>query len=113
MKRTLISCAVGAALLGATLLPVVFHAQPGSPRSGAPAATPAAAAASPAATAAAAAASPEPQRFPHMAAAVRHLEQAKQELDAAEPVFHGHREKAIELVNHALEECHKGMESAR
>jgi hypothetical protein len=48
-----------------------------------------------------------------MAAAIRHLEQAKQELAAAEPIFHGHREKAIELVNHALEECHRGFDSAR
>ena len=102
MKRTLILCAAVVALLSATLLPIVFHAQPGSPRPGAPAATPGPAAASPA-----------PQRFPHMAAAIRHLEQAKQELDAAEPQFHGHREKALDLVHHALEECHRGIESAR
>ena len=98
MKRTLISSAVGVALLAATLLPVVFHAQPGSPRPAATAATPGAPAAS-----------PEPQRFPHMEAAMHHLEEARRELDAAEPIFHGHREKAIELVNHALEECRKAL----
>jgi hypothetical protein len=48
-----------------------------------------------------------------MAAAVRHLEQAKEELEAAEPQFHGYRVKAIEHVNRALEECRRGMESAR
>jgi len=102
MKRTLISWAVGVALLTATLLPVVFHAQPGSPRPGAPAATLAAAAASPA-----------PQHHPRIEAAIHHLEQAKAELEAAPEEFHGHRVKAIEHLNHALEECHKALESAR
>lgn len=102
MKRMLILCAAGVALMTAALLPIVFHAQPGSPRPAATAATPVPAAASPA-----------PQRFPHMEAAMHHLEEAKRELNAAEPIFHGHREKAIELVNHALEECHRGMANAR
>src|SRR5208337_3118403 len=101
MKRTLISWAVGVALLTATLLPVVFHAQPGSPRPGAPAAIPAAAA------------SPAPQRFPHMNAAIHHLEEARRELQEAKEMYHGHRERAMELVDKALEECHKGVESVR
>ena len=102
MKRTLISCAVGVALLVATLLPVVFHAQPGSPQPSAPAATPGAAAASPA-----------PQRHPRIVEAIRLLEGAKRELEAAPDEFHGHRVKAIEHVNRALEECHRALESAR
>ena len=100
MKRTLISWAVGVALLAATLLPVVFHAQPGSPRPGAPAATPGAAAASPA-----------PQHHPRIDAAIRHLEQAKAELEAAPSEFHGHRAKAIAHVDHALQECHRALEA--
>jgi hypothetical protein len=98
MKRILILCAVGVALLAATLLPVVFHAQPGSPRPGAAAATPGAAAASPA-----------PQHHPRIEAAIRHLEQAKAELEAAPAEFHGHRHMAIVRVNQALDECGKAL----
>jgi len=99
MKRTLISWAVGVALLAATLLPVVFHAQPGSPRPSALAATPGAAAASPA-----------PQRHPRIEAAIHHLEEARQELAAAPAEFHGHRAKAIEHVDRALQECRRALE---
>ncbi|MGO8732656.1 MAG: hypothetical protein ACLQVM_07675 [Terriglobia bacterium] len=102
MKRMLISWAAGLALLAATTLPVVFHAQPGSPQPSAPPATPRAAAASPA-----------PQRHPRIEAAIRHLEEAKHELEAAEGGFHGHRDKAIGHVNQALEECHKALASGR
>jgi len=100
MKRILISCGVGVALLAATLLPVAFHAQPGSPRPGAPAATPGAAAASPA-----------PQHHPRIDAAILHLEEARRELQAAPAEFHGHRAKAIAHVDHALEECHRALEA--
>jgi hypothetical protein len=98
MKRMLISSAVGVALLGGILLPVAFRAQPGSPRPAAPAATSGTAAASPA-----------PQRHPRIEAAIRHLEEAKHELEAAEGNFHGHRDKAIAHVNQALEECHRAL----
>ena len=98
MKRTLISWAVGVALLAATLLPVVFHAQPGSPQPSAPAATPRAGAANPA-----------PQRHPRIEAAIRNLEEARRELEAAPAEFHGHRAKAIAHVDHALEECRKAL----
>ncbi len=99
MKRTLISCAVGVALLAVALLPVVFHAQPGSPRPGAAAA----------ATPGAAAAGPAPQHHPRIEAAIRHLEEAKAELEAAPAEFHGHRVKAIAHVNQALDECGKAL----
>jgi hypothetical protein len=102
MKRTLISWAVGVGLLAATVLPVVFHAQPGSPQPSAPPATPHAAAASPA-----------PQRHPRIVEAIRLLEGAKRELEAAPDEFHGHRVKAIGHVNQALEECHKALEAAQ
>ena len=100
MKRTLISCAVGVVLLTAILLPAVFHAQPGSPRPAVPMATPVPAAASPA-----------PQQHPRIEAAIRHLEEARRELEAAPSEFHGHRAKAISHVDHALEECHKALAS--
>lgn len=100
MKRTLISCAVGVALLAAALLPVVFHAQPGSPRPSAAAAV----------TPGADAASPAPQDHPRIEAAIHHLEEARQELVAAPAEFHGHRAKAIEHVDRALQECHRALE---
>ena len=102
MKRTLISWAAGVTLLAAALLPVVFHAQPGSPQPSAPPATPRAAAASPA-----------PQRHPRIVEAIRLLEGAKRELEAAPEEFHGHRAKAIGHVNQALDECHRALDSAR
>jgi hypothetical protein len=102
MKQRLTLWAAGVALLAATLLPIVFHAQPGSPQPGAPAATPPVAAASPA-----------PQRHPRIVAAIRNLEQARRELDAAEGDFHGHRAKAIGHVNQAIEECNKALEFPR
>jgi hypothetical protein len=96
MKRALISCAVGVGLLAAALLPVVFHAQPGSPRPSA------------AATPGPAAASPAPQHHPRIDAAIHHLEEAKRELEAA-PNFHGHRHMAMVRVDQALDECHKAL----
>jgi hypothetical protein len=55
------------------------------------------------------AAQPVPQggwavRHPEMAAADQHLRQAKANLERAARDYGGHRTKAIELVNQALEE---------
>ena len=102
MKRTLISWVVGVALLTVALLPMVFRAQPASPRPSASAATLQAAEANPA-----------PQHHPRIVAAIRHLEQARGELEAAPSIFHGHREAAIKRVNEAIEECNKALESVR
>jgi hypothetical protein len=99
MNRRSVLCAAGLAPLAATIIPEVFHAQPGSPQPGSPPATPGAAAASPA-----------PQRFPRIDAAIHHLEEARRELQAAPAEFHGHRAKAIAHVDHALEECHRALE---
>ena len=85
------------AVLAAASLPLVFHAQPGSPQ--------------PAAASLAAplpAASPAPR--PRIEAAVRHLEEAKHELQAAPEEYHGHRVKAIERVDQALVECNRALE---
>ena len=102
MTKRLTVWAVGLAVVVAASLPLVFHAQPRSPQ---PAA---AAAATPSPVPPAA--SPAPQHHPRIEAAIHHLEEAKHELEAAPEEFHGHRVKAIEHVNHALEECHKALE---
>jgi hypothetical protein len=102
MKRKLTLWAAGLVLLAAASLAVVFHTQPGSALPGAPPPPPRVAAAS-----------PEPQRHPRIAAAIRHLEEARREIEAAPEEFHGHRVKAIGHVNQAIEECNKALESAR
>jgi hypothetical protein len=48
---------------------------------------------------------------PHMIAALEALEQAKKELEVAEHNKGGHRVKAIELVNKAIEQTKKGIEA--
>ncbi|HJT72217.1 MAG TPA: hypothetical protein VJ731_18605 [Terriglobales bacterium] len=45
---------------------------------------------------------------PHMSAAMGHLEQAKDELEKATPNKGGHREKALQLVNEALQQVREG-----
>jgi hypothetical protein len=45
---------------------------------------------------------------PHMSAALGHLRQAKDELDKATPNKGGHREKAIQLVNQAIQQVEEG-----
>jgi len=101
MKQRLSLWALGLAILGAVLLPLAFRAQPASPHPGvSPAPIPAAAA------------SPAPQH-PRIEAAIRHLEQARRELEAAPEEFHGHRAKAIGHVDQALAECHRALESVR
>ena len=102
MTKRLIVLALGLAVLVAASLPLVFHAQPRSPQ-------PAAAVA--AAPSPVPAASPAPQHHhPRIEAAIRHLEEAKHELEAAPEEFRGHRVKAIEHVNQALGEAHKALE---
>jgi len=45
---------------------------------------------------------------PHMSAALGHLQQAKEELQRATPNKGGHREKAMELVNQAIQQVQEG-----
>jgi hypothetical protein len=45
---------------------------------------------------------------PHMSAALGHLEQAKAELEKAAPNKGGHREKAIQLVDQAMQQVKEG-----
>ena len=49
---------------------------------------------------------------PHMEAALGHLHSARTELESAMANKGGHREKAIELVNHAITEVQAGMDYA-
>ena len=103
MTKRLTIWTVALAVITAASLPLVFHAQPTSPLpTASAAATP-----SPAP-----AASPAPQHHPRIEAAMRHLEEAKHELEAAPEEFQGHRVKAIEHVNQALGECRKALEVA-
>jgi len=48
---------------------------------------------------------------PHMLAALEALKNAKTELESAEHNKGGHREKALELVNKAIEQTKKGIEA--
>ena len=52
-----------------------------------------------------------PQRYMEMHAALRHLEQARDNLTNAAHDFHGHRAKALEHTNKAIEEVNKGIEA--
>jgi uncharacterized protein HemX len=45
---------------------------------------------------------------PHMSAALGHLQKAKEELQRATPNKGGHREKAMELVNQAIQQVQEG-----
>ena len=45
---------------------------------------------------------------PHMSAALGHLQQAKEELQRATANKGGHREKALELVNQAIQQVQEG-----
>jgi hypothetical protein len=49
---------------------------------------------------------------PHMEAAMHALENARDELKSADTDKAGHRAKAIELVNSAIEQTRLGMEAA-
>ena len=47
---------------------------------------------------------------PHMRVALEHLREAREQLERAAPNKGGHREKAIELINHAIEQVERGIE---
>jgi len=46
---------------------------------------------------------------PHMESAIKALEDAKRQLEEASHSYQGHREKALEHVNAALQECHTAL----
>ena len=48
------------------------------------------------------------QHEPHLSAAYGHLEQAKAELEKAAPNKGGHRERAMQLVDQAMQDVMRG-----
>jgi len=82
MKKTLLAFVAGLALALAIVLPMKMSA--GGP----------------------------PAKHPEIEAAIRHLEQARDNLQKAAHEFGGHRVKALEHTNQALDECHKALEAA-
>jgi hypothetical protein len=101
MKLRLTLWGAGLAFLAGILLLLAFQARPGSAQPGAPPVS-----------ARVAAASPAPQyHHPRIEAAIRHLEEAKHELESVPAEFHGHRVRAIDHVNRALAECHRALET--
>ena len=50
---------------------------------------------------------------PHMQAAANHLTAARNELNAADANKGGHRERAIGLINEAIEQVQRGMDYAQ
>ena len=49
------------------------------------------------------------ERHPEIVAAIEHLREAKRNLESARHDFGGHRVKALEHVNEALEECNQAL----
>jgi hypothetical protein len=52
-------------------------------------------------------------RQPHMDNALRHLREAREALQRAEPNKGGHRERAMELVDRAIQQVEAGIAFAR
>lgn len=95
MKKALLAVAAAAALTLAVVLPLNISANAaGTP---VPAAMP----------------QERGERHPEIRAAMRHLEQARDNLQKGAHDFGGHRAKALEHTNHALEECRLALESDR
>lgn len=51
------------------------------------------------------------ERHPEVRAALQHLRQAKQALQKGSHDFSGHREKALDLTNQAINECQQALQS--
>ncbi len=51
------------------------------------------------------------ERHPEIRRAIRALENAKRDLQSGAHDFGGHRAKALEHVNQALEECHAALQA--
>jgi hypothetical protein len=83
MKKTLLALATVVVLAAAMLFTLNMPARAGAP----------------------------PEKHPEIRAAIKHLEMAKDNLQKAAHDFGGHRVKALEHTNQALEECHKALES--
>lgn len=106
MNKKLVGLIGVLSLAAALVIPAAFHAQPN------PAQPAGAHPAAPAGPAAAAAPMP-PEEHPEIREAIRALENAKGHLERGAKDFGGHRVKALEFTNHALEECHEALQADR
>ncbi len=52
------------------------------------------------------------KRFPHVHRALDRLREARKELDAADRIFAGHREKAMEEADRAIKQLEEGIHDA-
>jgi hypothetical protein len=94
MKKTLLTLVTAAALMAATTPPVLAQAGGGSTGANQPGK-----------------AHKGGERHPEIRAAMKHLEMAKDNLQKGSHDFGGHREKALDLTNQALEECKQALQS--
>jgi hypothetical protein len=51
----------------------------------------------------------EPEKHPHIRAAIKELRDAKKELETADHDFGGHRVNAIKAIDHAIEQLEKAL----
>jgi len=54
----------------------------------------------------------EDARFPRLRRALAHLREARNDLEAAEPIFGGHRDRAIEATDRAINQVEQGIHDA-
>jgi TolA-binding protein len=93
MKKTLLALVTAAALMAATTSPLLAQATGGSPGAqtgGKPG---------------------RREHHPEIRQALKHLQMAKQALSRGSKDFSGHREKALDLTNQAIQECQQALQS--
>ncbi|HTC95923.1 MAG TPA: hypothetical protein VK699_20950 [Terriglobales bacterium] len=94
MRKTLLSLVTAAALIAATTSPMLAQGTGGSP--GATTGGPG---------------HKGRERHPEIRTALRHLNAAKASLQKGSKDFGGHREKALDLTNQAIQECQQALQS--
>ena len=95
MSRTLIATVGSATFLAAMMFGGPAKAQPATPQ--------------PAAAPAAQNVRRRGEHHPEIDAALRNLETAKQNMERAAHDFGGHREKALDLTNQAIDQLHQAL----
>ena len=94
MKRTLLSLVTAAALMAATTSPLLAQGASGSPGAASSTGRPG-----------------HREHHPEIRAALKHLNMAKASLQKGSKDFSGHREKALDLTNQAIQECQQALQS--
>jgi len=95
MRKTLLSLVTAAALMAATTSPLLAQGTAGSSGAAPSAARP----------------GRKGERHPEIRAALRHLNAAKASLQKGSHDFGGHREKALDLTNQAIQEAQQALQS--